>query len=94
MKRKDIVGCAMEQLDIDTLHKHQNKPIDSILAGQDTLGISPTGSEKSAMSQSSALAMHRERCAAELWSLNQPFPDGGSGSEPRQQGNAGKANIM
>ena len=35
MKLKGYVKHAMEQLKIDTLHKHQIEPINSILDGQD-----------------------------------------------------------
>ena len=61
MKLKDSVKHAMEQLHISTLRKHQNKPIDSILDGQDTLVIAPTRSGKSAIFQVPALVMHQEQ---------------------------------
>lgn len=59
MKLKDNVKYAMEQLHISTLHKHQIKPINCILEGQDTLVIAPTGSGKSAMFQIPALVMYQ-----------------------------------
>ena len=66
MKLKDSVKHAMEQLHISTLRKHQSKPIDSILDGQDTLVIAPTGSGKSAIFQVPALVMHQKQ---HTWTL-------------------------
>ena len=59
MKLKSSIKSAMKQLKIDTLHKHQIEPINSILDGQDTLVIAPTGSGKSAIFQIPALVMLR-----------------------------------
>ena len=60
MKLKSSIKSAMKQLKIDTLHKHQIEPINSILDGQDTLVIAPTGSGKSAIFQIPALVMLRQ----------------------------------
>lgn len=60
MKINHSIKSAMKQLKIDTLHKHQIEPINSILDGQDTLVIAPTGSGKSAIFQIPALVMLRQ----------------------------------
>ena len=60
MKLKGNVKSAMKQLKIETLRKHQIEPINSILDGQDTLVIAPTGSGKSAIFQIPALVMLRQ----------------------------------
>ena len=66
MKLKANVKYAMEQLHISTLRKHQIRPINCILEGQDTLVIAPTGSGKSAMFQIPALVMYQ---AHHSWTL-------------------------
>lgn len=60
MKLKGNIKSAMKQLKIETLRKHQIEPINSILDGQDTLVIAPTGSGKSAIFQIPALVMLRQ----------------------------------
>lgn len=49
MDMKRTVKSAMQQLRIDQLRKLQTKPINSILAGQDTFVLAPTSSGKSAI---------------------------------------------
>lgn len=49
MDMKRTVKSAMHQLRIDKLRKLQTKPINSILAGQDTFVLAPTSSGKSAI---------------------------------------------
>lgn len=44
MKLNYDLKHVMQKLGIETLRKHQIKPIHSILDGQDTLIIAPTGS--------------------------------------------------
>ena len=60
MKINHSIKSAMKQLKIETLRKHQIEPINSILDGQDTLVIAPTGSGKSAIFQIPALVMLRQ----------------------------------
>ena len=60
MKTTDKLKHAMNKLCIETLRQHQIKPINSILAGTDTLVISPTGSGKSAIFQCAALVMYEK----------------------------------
>ena len=60
MKINHSIKSAMKQLKIDTLHKHQIEPINSILDGQETLVIAPTCSGKSAIFQIPALVMLRQ----------------------------------
>ena len=52
--KKDI-KYAQEQLGIEKLRKHQIKPINSILEGNDTMVVAPTSSGKSAVYQIPAL---------------------------------------
>ena len=52
--QKDI-KYAQKQLCIEKLRKHQVKPINSILTGNDTMVIAPTSSGKSAIYQIPAL---------------------------------------
>ena len=60
MKLKNSVKSAMEELGLKTLRKHQNKPIDSLLNGKDTLVIYPTSSGKSAIFQIPALVKAKD----------------------------------
>ena len=55
MDVRKTIKTALHQLHIDKLRKHQQKPINSILDGQDTLVIAPTGSGKSIIYQVPAL---------------------------------------
>ena len=52
--KKDI-KFAQKQLSIEKLRKHQVKPINNILAGNDTMVIAPTSAGKSAIYQIPAL---------------------------------------
>ena len=55
MKVSKKVQEAMKALRLDTLHKHQIRPINSVLDGHDTLVVAPTGSGKSAIFQVPAI---------------------------------------
>lgn len=66
MKITHKLKHAMNKLGIKTLRKHQIKPIDSTLDGQDTLIIAPTGSGKSAIFQCAALVMYEK---TRFWTL-------------------------
>lgn len=60
MKLNYDLKHVMQKLGIETLRKHQIKPIHSILDGQDTLIIAPTGSGKSAIFQCATLVMYEK----------------------------------
>ena len=55
MDIKRDIKYAQEQLGVEKLRKHQVKPINSILEGNDTMVIAPTSSGKSAVYQIPAL---------------------------------------
>jgi len=55
MDIKKSIKNAQHQIGIETLRKHQVKPINSILNAQDTMVIAPTSSGKSAIYQIPAL---------------------------------------
>ena len=55
MDIKNAIKLAQKQLGIDKLRKHQVKPINSILAGNDTMAIAPTSAGKSGIYQVPAL---------------------------------------
>ena len=55
MDIKQSIKSAQKQLGIEKLRKHQVEPINSILAGNDTMVIAPTSAGKSAIYQIPAL---------------------------------------
>ena len=60
MKIRYNVQRALEQFQIETLHKEQIKPINNILDGNDTFVVAPTSSGKSLIYQLPA-SMHKDQ---------------------------------
>lgn len=88
MDVRKVIKTALLQLHIDKLRKHQQKPINSILDGRDTLVIAPTGSGKSiiyqvpALVHSTSLTLVIEPTLALIYNQVQNLQELGIGTPP------------